>query len=50
MVFDPKKRLTAEEAISHPYFTALHFPDDEPTTDPLPAIEFEFENHQLSMA
>jgi len=26
MTFDPKKRITVEEALSHPYLEALHFP------------------------
>merc|ERR1719217_1161437 len=28
--WNPAKRLTAEEALTHPYFSSLHNPDDEP--------------------
>ena len=61
MTFDAKKRLTVEEALAHPYLQALHFPDDEvlqclfisdfyqPTRDPVPEAEFEFEKYSLSL-
>jgi len=49
MVFDPKKRITVEEALKHPYLQALHFPDDEPIRDLVPKNEFEFEKHTLSL-
>jgi serine/threonine protein kinase len=29
--FNPKKRLTAEEALAHPYLSAYHHPADEPS-------------------
>jgi len=29
-VFDPKKRITAAEALAHPYLTPYHDPTDEP--------------------
>jgi serine/threonine protein kinase len=50
MVFDPKHRITVEEALKDPYLAALHFPDDEPTCEPVPAAEFEFEKYPLSLA
>jgi len=28
---DPDKRITAEEALEHEYFSEYHDPDDEPT-------------------
>ena len=28
--FNPEKRLTAEEALRHPYVASFHNPDDEP--------------------
>eukprot|EP00746_Dinoflagellata_sp_MGD_P006692 gnl/MRDRNA2_/MRDRNA2_113169_c0_seq1.p1 gnl/MRDRNA2_/MRDRNA2_113169_c0~~gnl/MRDRNA2_/MRDRNA2_113169_c0_seq1.p1 ORF type:complete len:393 (+),score=65.25 gnl/MRDRNA2_/MRDRNA2_113169_c0_seq1:161-1339(+) len=28
--WNPAKRMSAEEALTHPYFSALHNPDDEP--------------------
>ena len=30
LTFDPKKRLTVEQALCHPYLEAYHDPDDEP--------------------
>lgn len=32
-VFDPKKRMTVDEALKHPYLAALHYPDDEVTNN-----------------
>jgi len=29
MVFEASKRITVDEALQHPYLSALHFPDDE---------------------
>jgi len=29
MVFEADKRITVEEALEHPYLSALHFPEDE---------------------
>jgi len=49
MVFEASKRITVDEALKHPYLSALHFPDDEPTRDPVPAAEFEFEKYALSL-
>jgi serine/threonine protein kinase len=49
MIFDPTKRITVDEALKHPYLSALHFPDDEPTRDNVPKVEFEFEKHSLSL-
>ena len=63
MVFDPKKRITVGDALKHPYLAALHFPDDEvyillffeyvnfsqPTREPVPKNEFEFEKYSLSL-
>lgn len=31
LVFNPKKRYTVEQCISHPYFEGLHDPEQEPT-------------------
>jgi serine/threonine protein kinase len=49
MVFNPKKRITVDEALKHPYLASLHFPDDEPTRDNVPKVEFEFEKYPLSL-
>ena len=46
--YDPEERITVPEALAHPYLKQLHFPDDEPTTDPVTAFDFEFEKYSLS--
>jgi mitogen-activated protein kinase 1/3 len=33
LVFNPKKRYTVEQCISHPYFEGLHNPEEEPISD-----------------
>ncbi|KAF8761848.1 Mitogen-activated protein kinase [Rhizoctonia solani] len=35
LTFDPKKRITVEDALCHPYLEAYHDPDDEPVAPPL---------------
>jgi serine/threonine protein kinase len=49
MIFDPKRRITVDDALKHPYLAALHFPDDEPTRENVQKNEFEFEKHSLSL-
>ncbi|GAA6010734.1 hypothetical protein JCM11491_002921 [Sporobolomyces phaffii] len=43
MTFDPTKRLTVEQCLEHPYVSAYHDPDDEPTAPPLPPSFFDFD-------
>ena len=43
LTFDPNKRISAAEAITHPYFDKFHFPNDEPDRDPVSLFDFEFE-------
>ncbi|KAH0835848.1 kinase-like domain-containing protein [Lanmaoa asiatica] len=43
LTFDPKKRITVEEALAHPYLEAYHDPDDEPVAPPLDPEFFEFD-------
>eukprot|EP01006_Ploeotia_vitrea_P008562 TRINITY_DN20563_c0_g1_i1.p1 TRINITY_DN20563_c0_g1~~TRINITY_DN20563_c0_g1_i1.p1 ORF type:complete len:414 (-),score=16.82 TRINITY_DN20563_c0_g1_i1:1593-2834(-) len=38
--FDPRQRITAVEALDHPYFTAMHEPGDEPEAE---TFEFPFD-------
>jgi p38 MAP kinase len=33
LVFDPKKRITAPEALAHEYLAPYHDPTDEPVAD-----------------
>lgn len=41
LTWDPTQRITAEEAIEHPFFKQLHDPMDEPITYPMETYEFE---------
>ena len=45
--FDPKERITIDQALTHPYMAQLHFPDDEPTTTMVSAYDFDFEIFSL---
>jgi len=45
LVFDPKKRITVEQALEHPYLASLHDPGVEPASEPAP--DFEFEDEEL---
>lgn len=42
----PKKRVTVEESLAHPFFQQLHSPDDEPVTD-RGYFDFSFEDETL---
>ncbi|KAI0716540.1 mitogen-activated protein kinase [Earliella scabrosa] len=46
LTFDPKKRITVEDALAHPYLEAYHDPDDEPCAPPLDPEFFEFDLHK----
>ena len=47
--FDPEKRPSAYEALSHPYFKDLHSEyDAEPVAKPIPRSEFMFERAKLT--
>jgi len=48
LTYDPEERITVSGALEHPYLKQLHFPDDEPTTDPVSAYDFDFEKFSLS--
>ena len=43
LAFNPAKRITAEEALEHPYLAAYHDPEDEPTCPPIPDDFFHFD-------
>jgi mitogen-activated protein kinase 7 len=47
LVFDPKKRLTAEQALEHPYMQELHDAEDEPTCASV--FDFGFEKESTSV-
>lgn len=46
--FDPRTRISVQEALQHPYLEELYCPEDEPTREPINSIEFEFENVELN--
>lgn len=46
LVLDTDKRITAAEALAHPYFTQYHDPDDEPVAEPL---DQSFESRDLQI-
>ncbi|KAF8825983.1 putative MAP kinase [Lentinula edodes] len=50
LTFDPKKRMTVEEALEHPYVAAYHDADDEPAANSLSPdyFQFDLEKEQLS--
>lgn len=46
LTFDPKKRMTVDEALEHPYLASYHDPEDEPTVTPLDPDYFEFDDRK----
>jgi len=49
LTFDPDERITIDEAIQHDFFHDLHCPDDEPTSHPVAAFDFDFEKYDLKI-
>lgn len=47
LVWDPRKRISAAEALEHPFFADLHDPAEEPSA--LPFDHFEFDESTLSI-
>ena len=47
LTFDPSKRITIEQALSHPYMKKLHVLDDEPSGSPVSRFDFDFELYSL---
>uniref|UniRef100_A0A3B3S5B6 mitogen-activated protein kinase n=1 Tax=Paramormyrops kingsleyae TaxID=1676925 RepID=A0A3B3S5B6_9TELE len=46
LVLDTDKRITAAEALAHPYFSQYHDPDDEPEAEP---YDQSFESRELDI-
>lgn len=46
LTFSPLNRITAKEALAHPYFAELHDEDDEPVCDKV--LDFSFEKKAVS--
>ena len=49
LTFDPARRITIDQALSHPYMERLHFEDDEPTGQPVCDFDFDFELFSLKI-
>lgn len=47
--FNPSKRISAEDALTHPYFSELHYTEDEPEAQPVSYFDFAFEREVLSV-
>ena len=48
LTYDPDDRITVQQGLEHPYLKQLHYPEDEPTTNPVSAFDFDFEKYSLS--
>ncbi|GME67228.1 unnamed protein product [[Candida] boidinii] len=46
LTFNPKKRLTVEQALEHPYVSFYHEPNDEPIADKIPDDFFDFDKRK----
>ena len=49
LAFNPDKRCTVEQALDHPYISALHYSEDEPACHSISMFDFEFERVELNM-
>ncbi|KAL7422086.1 mitogen activated protein kinase [Cryptotrichosporon argae] len=49
LTFSPRKRITVEEALEHPYLEPYHDPSDEPGAEPLKPGFFDFDNQPNSL-
>lgn len=50
LLFNPKKRITAKEALEHPYLSTYHDPTDEPEGSPIPSTFFEFDKFKNELS
>ena len=46
LTFNPKKRYTVDQCLSHPYFEGLHDPEQEPTAES--TFDFSFDKESLT--
>lgn len=44
--FNPSKRISAADALKHPYFSGLHDPSDEPISEEL--FHFEYDDKDIN--
>lgn len=43
LTFSPKRRITVDDALKHPYLESYHDPQDEPSAEPLDPYAFDFD-------
>lgn len=46
LVFDPRERISADDALAHPYLSTYHVPEDEPAGEPIPPDFFQFDQYK----
>jgi len=49
LMFSPDKRITAEEALEHPYLSQFHVPEEEPSFDGVVQVPLD-DNEKMSVA
>ena len=47
LLWDPEERISIDAALKHPFMKDLHYEEDEPTTKPVNAFDFDFELYDL---
>ncbi|KXN68123.1 Pkinase-domain-containing protein [Conidiobolus coronatus NRRL 28638] len=50
LAFNPRKRITCEEALKHPYLEQYHDPEDEPMAQPMPESFFDFDRYKEQLS
>jgi len=50
LAFDPKKRMTVEECLAHPYLSSYADPSDEPSASPLDPTCFDFDDSRQKLS
>lgn len=48
LTFNPRNRISVEEALEHPFLADLHCSEDEPDASPVEAFDFDFEKYDLT--
>jgi mitogen-activated protein kinase 1/3 len=50
LIIDPKKRISVEDALAHPFLKHLHETTEEPVEkEPVSAFDFDFELYSLNI-
>jgi len=48
LTFNPRNRISVEQALEHPFLADLHCSEDEPDASPVEAFDFDFEKYDLT--